>query len=105
MDYTIPKASQLPQLDVVQVEVPSTIGPYGAKPVGGPPVISGGAAMANAVHAAVGVRMTQLPLTSERVQRAIVAAERSVQANGHVNGRLSSAPARAVSVAEPQPAH
>jgi len=71
MDYTIPKARQVPELDVAIVEVPSTIGPYGAKPVGEPPVIPGGACIANAVRNAVGVRVTELPLTSERVMQAI----------------------------------
>src|SRR5919202_2117061 len=71
MDYTVPKASQLPELDAVLVEVPSPIGPYGAKPVGEPPVIPGGAVIANAVATAVGARVTELPLTPERVQRAM----------------------------------
>jgi CO/xanthine dehydrogenase Mo-binding subunit len=71
MDYTIPKARQIPELEAILVEVPSTIGPYGAKPVGEPPIIPGGAVIANAVHAAVGARITELPLTPERVQRAI----------------------------------
>jgi CO/xanthine dehydrogenase Mo-binding subunit len=71
MDYTVPKASQLPELEAVLVEVPSTIGPYGAKPVGEPPIIPGGAVIANAVVAAVGARVTELPLTAERVRRAM----------------------------------
>ena len=71
MDYTVPKARQLPELDVVLVEVPSPIGPYGAKPVGEPPVIPGGAAVANAVADATGARVTELPLTPERVRRAM----------------------------------
>ena len=71
MDYTVPKARQLPELDVVLVEVPSLIGPYGAKPVGEPPVIPGGAAVANAVADATGARVTELPLTPERVRRAM----------------------------------
>jgi CO/xanthine dehydrogenase Mo-binding subunit len=71
MDYTVPKARQLPELDVVMVEVPSPIGPYGAKPVGEPPVIPGGAAVANAVADAIGARVTDLPLTPERVRRAM----------------------------------
>ena len=71
MDYTVPKARQMPELEAVLVEVPSPIGPYGAKPVGEPPVIPGGAVIANAVAAAVGARVTELPLTPERVSRAI----------------------------------
>jgi CO/xanthine dehydrogenase Mo-binding subunit len=79
MDYTVPKARQLPELEAVLVEVPSPVGPYGAKPVGEPPVIPGGAAVANAVAAAIGARVTELPLTAERVRRALD--------NGNGNGR------------------
>jgi CO/xanthine dehydrogenase Mo-binding subunit len=71
MDYTVPKARQLPELEAVLVEVPSPIGPYGAKPVGEPPVIPGGAVIANAVAAATGARVTELPLTPERVREAM----------------------------------
>ncbi|HEX8967162.1 MAG TPA: xanthine dehydrogenase family protein molybdopterin-binding subunit [Chloroflexota bacterium] len=71
MDYTVAKARQMPELEAVLVEVPSAIGPYGAKPVGEPPVIPGGAVIANAVAAATGARVTELPLTPERVRRAM----------------------------------
>src|SRR5919202_3736716 len=71
MDYTVAKAHQMPELEAVLVEVPSPIGPSGAKPVGEPPVIPGGAAVANAVADAVGARVTELPLTPERVRRAM----------------------------------
>jgi CO/xanthine dehydrogenase Mo-binding subunit len=81
MDYTVPKARQMPELEAVLVEVPSPIGPYGAKPVGEPPVIPGGAVIANAVAAATGARVTELPLTPERVRKAM-----SQQANGRGNG-------------------
>jgi CO/xanthine dehydrogenase Mo-binding subunit len=73
MDYTVAKASQTPELEAILVEVPSAIGPYGAKPVGEPPVIPGGAVIANAVFAAVGARVSELPLTPERVRRAMQA--------------------------------
>jgi CO/xanthine dehydrogenase Mo-binding subunit len=71
MDYTVAKARQTPELEAVLVEVPSTIGPFGAKPVGEPPVIPGGAVIANALYAATGARVTDLPLTPERVQKAM----------------------------------
>jgi CO/xanthine dehydrogenase Mo-binding subunit len=67
MDYTLPKASQSPAVRAVLVEVPSTLGPFGAKGVGEPPVIPGAAAWANAVRDACGARITELPLTPERV--------------------------------------
>jgi len=71
MDYTMPKASQSPSLDAVLVEVPSILGPFGAKGVVEPPVIPGGAAVANAVRDACGARVTELPITPERVWRAM----------------------------------
>jgi CO/xanthine dehydrogenase Mo-binding subunit len=67
MDYTVPKASQSPSVEAVLVEVPSKLGPFGAKGVGEPPVIPGGAAWANAVRDACGARVTDLPITPERV--------------------------------------
>jgi CO/xanthine dehydrogenase Mo-binding subunit len=71
MDYTVAKARQMPELEAILVEVPSAVGPFGAKPVGEPPVIPGGAVIANAVFAACGARVTDLPLTPERVRRAM----------------------------------
>jgi CO/xanthine dehydrogenase Mo-binding subunit len=71
MDYTLPKASQSPELDALLVEVPSILGPFGAKGVGEPPVIPCAAAWANAVRDACGARVTELPLTPERVWRAM----------------------------------
>ena len=71
MDYAIPKASQSPGLETRLVEVPSVSGPYGAKGVGEPPVIPGAAALANAVRDACGARVTELPLTPERVIQAM----------------------------------
>ena len=71
MDYAIPKASQSPGLETRPVDVPSEFGPYGAKGVGEPPVIPGAAALANAIRDACGARLTELPITSERVRQAL----------------------------------
>jgi CO/xanthine dehydrogenase Mo-binding subunit len=71
MDYTVPKASQSPNVEALLVEVPSKLGPFGAKGVGEPPVIPGAGAWANAVRDACGARVTQLPITPERVWRAM----------------------------------
>jgi CO/xanthine dehydrogenase Mo-binding subunit len=65
------KASQSPSIDAVLVEVPSQFGPFGAKGVGEPPVVPGAAAWANAVRDACGARVTELPITPERVWRAL----------------------------------
>jgi CO/xanthine dehydrogenase Mo-binding subunit len=71
MDYTLPKASQSPDLEAVMVEVPSILGPFGAKGVGEPPVIPCAAAWANAVRDACGARVTELPITPERIWQAM----------------------------------
>lgn len=67
MDYALPHSEDVPNITSILVEIPSALGPFGAKGVGEPPVIPVGAAIANAVYAAVGVRVTALPITPERL--------------------------------------
>jgi len=67
MDYALPQSQDVPTITPLLVEVPSTLGPFGAKGVGEPPVVPVAAAIANAIRDAVGVQMTQLPMTPERV--------------------------------------
>ncbi|HEY3086198.1 MAG TPA: xanthine dehydrogenase family protein molybdopterin-binding subunit [Candidatus Dormibacteraeota bacterium] len=62
LDYEIPAADQIPLIDVHLVEVPSPVGPLGAKGVGEPPAIPGTAALANAVSRATGVRVRRAPI-------------------------------------------
>lgn len=76
MDYALPAVEQVPAVDVVLVEVPSELGPFGAKGVGEPPVVGAAAAIANAVADATGQRFTELPITSEAVVRATGAGHR-----------------------------
>jgi CO/xanthine dehydrogenase Mo-binding subunit len=67
MDYALPQSQDVPTITPLLVEVPSELGPFGAKGVGEPPVVPVAAAIANAIRDAVGVRMTQLPMTPEHV--------------------------------------
>ncbi len=67
MDYALPQSQDVPTITPLLVEVPSELGPFGAKGVGEPPVVPVAAAIANAIKDAAGVRMTQLPMTPERV--------------------------------------
>jgi len=71
MDYMLPTATDIPPIEVVFVEVPSPLGPFGAKGVGEPPAIPGAAAIANAVEDAAGVRMRNLPIRPDAVMRAL----------------------------------
>jgi CO/xanthine dehydrogenase Mo-binding subunit len=71
-DYRIPSVRDLPgTLDVILVEVPHRDGPFGAKGVGEVAVTPVAAAIASAVRAAIGAPIRDLPLTPERVLRAL----------------------------------
>ena len=71
LDYPLPTALDIPTIQTVMVEEPAPDGPYGGKGVGEPPIIPGAAALANAIHDATGARVTELPITPERVLAAI----------------------------------
>ena len=72
MDYGIPKADQVPSMETILIEIPSRSGPFGAKGVGEPPIVPGAAAIANAVSAATGKRILEMPLTPEIVSKALL---------------------------------
>lgn len=71
VDYHIPKATDVPPIDVRVVETHDPDGPFGAKGIGEAPIIPVPAAVANAVADALGVRIRQIPMTPERVLAAI----------------------------------
>ena len=71
LDYRVPVASDLPMIDTVVVEVPNPAHPYGVRGVGEVGIVPPLAAVANAVAAATGVRMEDLPLSPPRVLEAI----------------------------------
>jgi CO/xanthine dehydrogenase Mo-binding subunit len=75
-DYKIPGIHDVPwtiENHIVEAEQPS--GPFGAKGVGESGTFGVSPAIANAIHDAVGVRLTEMPLTPESVFNAIRAAE------------------------------
>jgi CO/xanthine dehydrogenase Mo-binding subunit len=67
LDYAVPAADRVPEIETLIVEVPAPDGPFGAKGIGEAPVVAAPAAIANAVAAAAGVRMHQLPITAPRL--------------------------------------
>jgi CO/xanthine dehydrogenase Mo-binding subunit len=66
-EYLIPTASDVPEITSIIVEVPDPEGPYGAKGVGEQTITPTAAAIANAVADAIGARVSELPITAERV--------------------------------------
>jgi CO/xanthine dehydrogenase Mo-binding subunit len=73
-DYLIPTAGDMPRIECLLIEDPEPSGPYGAKGVGEPALIPTAPAILGAIRDAVGVRLTHLPATPDRVRAAIVAA-------------------------------
>jgi CO/xanthine dehydrogenase Mo-binding subunit len=73
LDYQLPSVKDMPEkLSPIVVECPHRTGPFGAKGVGETGILAVAPAVANAVRDAVGVRITRLPLTPERVLTAII---------------------------------
>src|SRR5499433_3693362 len=66
-DYKIPTSLDAPEIATVLLESGEGLGPFGAKGLGEPAMTPSIGAVANAVSDALGVRMTELPITSERV--------------------------------------
>ena len=71
VDYAIPSAGGVPPIELQIVQVPAPDGPFGAKGIGEAPVIATAAAVANAITAATGVRLRELPMTPGRVWAAL----------------------------------
>src|SRR5439155_15921991 len=68
MDYLLPTAGEVPAVEVLITEdAPTLRNPLGAKGAGEGGVAAVGAAVANAVSDALGVEVTRLPLSPERV--------------------------------------
>ena len=70
-DYRIPRAGDVREIVTVLLEHPDPIGPFGAKGVGEICMNPTAAAIANAVADAIGARVTSLPITPEKVIRAL----------------------------------
>ena len=71
LDYRVPVASDLPMIDTQIIEVPNPNHPYGVRGCGETPIVAPLAAMGNAVSNAIGVRMTELPMSPPKVLAAI----------------------------------
>jgi 4-hydroxybenzoyl-CoA reductase subunit alpha len=71
LDYKSLTSRDMPEVDAVLVEEPDPNGPFGAKEVGQGPLLPVMPAVANAIHDAVGVRIDSLPITPDKVLRAL----------------------------------
>jgi CO/xanthine dehydrogenase Mo-binding subunit len=71
LDYRIPTLGEVPPIEVHSIEGFRGAGPFGAKGLGEPPIVPVPAAIANGVADATGARVQELPLSAERVARAL----------------------------------
>ena len=77
--YKIPSTLDIPPIDIVPVEEPDPVGPFGNKGVGESASVAIAPAIANAVYNAVEIRMNELPLTPERVLVALEAKAKDIR--------------------------
>ncbi len=70
-NYKLPTSMDVPRIHFYPIETEDSLGPYGAKGVGEAPLIPTAAAIANAVSDAIGVQIDSLPVTPEKVLRAL----------------------------------
>jgi len=78
LDYKIPSALDMPEINCILIEHPHREGPYGAKGIGEIVVVPTAAAIANAIYDAVGVRIKDLPITPDKLLRALKNKEKFV---------------------------
>ncbi|WP_330577758.1 xanthine dehydrogenase family protein molybdopterin-binding subunit [Alkaliphilus serpentinus] len=70
-NYLIPTALDMPEIEKIIVEDPESTGPFGAKGIGEPVMIAAAPAILNAIYDAVGVRLTEIPVTPEKLLKAL----------------------------------
>jgi 4-hydroxybenzoyl-CoA reductase alpha subunit len=71
LNYSIPLANDMPDVETIEVETNDPIGPFGAKESGEGLTLPIAPAIANAIYAAVGVRVKELPITPDKILRAL----------------------------------
>jgi CO/xanthine dehydrogenase Mo-binding subunit/aerobic-type carbon monoxide dehydrogenase small subunit (CoxS/CutS family) len=72
-DYLIPTFGDMPRIEVILIEDPEPLGPFGAKGVGEPGLIPTAPAILGAIRHATGVRVTRVPALPHRLRAAILA--------------------------------
>jgi len=70
-DYLVPTSADIPPVEVIVVENPSQLTPLGTRTAGEPGINGPAPAIANAVFDALGIRITSLPITPEKILEAL----------------------------------
>jgi 4-hydroxybenzoyl-CoA reductase subunit alpha len=97
LDYRIPTIAESPPIEVKLVESMDPLGPFGAKEASEGALHGFPPALTNAICDAIGIRLTELPATPDRVLAAIHARRREQQLQAR--RAASSAPSPATPIA------
>jgi len=87
LDYRMPTCLDLPLIETCIVEVPTPGHPLGIRGVGEVSIVPPPAAVANAIAHAVGVRMTELPMSPPRLLKALLGKRGSAETQAAAAGR------------------
>jgi hypothetical protein len=71
LDYKLPTTLDTPEIETILIEIPDREGPFGGKEAGQGPLNPVIPAIANAIFNAVGVRIDETPITSDKVLKAL----------------------------------
>ncbi len=71
LDYKLATTLDTPEIETILIEIPDREGPYGGKEAGQGPLNPVIPAIANAVYNAVGVRIDEVPITSDKIYKAL----------------------------------
>src|SRR5713226_1143322 len=74
LDYKLPTTLDTPEIETILIEIPDREGPFGGKEAGQGPLNPAIPAIANAVYDAIGVRIDEVPITPDKVLKALKAA-------------------------------
>lgn len=77
-NYLIPTALDMPEVEKILIEDPESTGPYGAKGIGEPVTIAAAPAILNAIYKAIGIRFNEIPVTPEKLLKALREKEKEV---------------------------
>ncbi len=72
LDYRMPTCLDLPMIETIVVEVANPAHPLGIRGVGEVSIVPPPAALANAIYRAIGIRMTELPMSPPRILKALL---------------------------------
>jgi 4-hydroxybenzoyl-CoA reductase subunit alpha len=71
LDYGLPTIMEMPEIGVIEVETIDPLGPFGAKESGEGTQLAPAPAIVNAIYDAIGIDFTDLPVTPEKILKAL----------------------------------